>query len=154
MKSVMISIRPEWCALIASGRKTIEVRKTRPVIGTPFRCYIYQCLPKCGDWNDRDGKIIAEFMCDDIKSYPAHNFGGAKDFCETYWMPEKDMACLSHNEICAYGNGKTLYGWHISKLEIYDRPRELGEFCGASGRLQKPPQSWCYVREVNQNGDR
>ena len=29
MKSVMLSIRPEWCALIASGRKTIEVRDDR-----------------------------------------------------------------------------------------------------------------------------
>ena len=28
-KAVMISIRPKWCNLIASGKKTIEVRKTR-----------------------------------------------------------------------------------------------------------------------------
>ena len=30
MKSVLISIHPKWCELIASGKKTIEVRKTRP----------------------------------------------------------------------------------------------------------------------------
>lgn len=41
MKSVMISIKPKWCELIASGRKTIEVRKTRPKLETPFKCYIY-----------------------------------------------------------------------------------------------------------------
>ena len=40
-KSVLISIRPKWCELIASGEKTIEVRKTRPKPGTPFKCYIY-----------------------------------------------------------------------------------------------------------------
>lgn len=41
MKSVLISIQPKWCELIASGKKTIEVRKTRPKIETPFKCYIY-----------------------------------------------------------------------------------------------------------------
>lgn len=41
MKSVLISIRPKWCELIASGKKTIEVRKTRPKIEAPFKVYIY-----------------------------------------------------------------------------------------------------------------
>lgn len=41
MKSVMISIKPKYCELIASGKKTVEVRKTRPKIETPFKCYIY-----------------------------------------------------------------------------------------------------------------
>ena len=29
-KAVMLSIRPKWMEKIASGEKTIEVRKTRP----------------------------------------------------------------------------------------------------------------------------
>ena len=41
MKEVLISIRPEWCELIERGQKTIEVRKTKPKIDTPFKCYIY-----------------------------------------------------------------------------------------------------------------
>ena len=41
MKSVLISIQPKWCELIASGKKTVEVRKTRPKIEPPFKCYIY-----------------------------------------------------------------------------------------------------------------
>lgn len=40
-KAVMISIRPKWCEKIASGKKAIEVRKTRPKLQTPFKCYIY-----------------------------------------------------------------------------------------------------------------
>lgn len=40
-KAVMLSIRPKWCEKIASGEKTIEVRKTRPKLETPFKCYIY-----------------------------------------------------------------------------------------------------------------
>lgn len=41
MKAVLISIRPKWCQKIISGEKTIEVRKTRPKLNPPFRCYIY-----------------------------------------------------------------------------------------------------------------
>lgn len=40
-KAVMISIRPKWCEKIARGEKTIEVRKTRPKLEPPFKCYIY-----------------------------------------------------------------------------------------------------------------
>ena len=43
-KAVLISIRPQWCEKIASGEKTIEVRKTRPKLKTPFKCYIYCTL--------------------------------------------------------------------------------------------------------------
>lgn len=44
-KAVLISIRPKWCEKIISGEKTVEVRKTRPKLKTPFRCYIYCTLP-------------------------------------------------------------------------------------------------------------
>ena len=46
MKSVLISIQPKWCELIASGKKTVEVRKTRPKLETPFKCYIYATKPR------------------------------------------------------------------------------------------------------------
>ena len=32
MREVLISIQPKWCELIASGKKTVEVRKTKPKI--------------------------------------------------------------------------------------------------------------------------
>lgn len=81
MKAVLISIQPKWCELIASGKKTIEVRKTRPKIETPFRCYIYMTATKerCrlweyitayqnskGDILNGSQKVIGEFVCDDI----------------------------------------------------------------------------------------
>lgn len=46
MKSVLISIAPKYCELIANGAKTIEIRKTKPKIETPFKCYIYCTKPK------------------------------------------------------------------------------------------------------------
>ena len=41
MKAVLLSIRPNWCKLIWSGMKTLEVRKNRPNLKTPFKVYIY-----------------------------------------------------------------------------------------------------------------
>lgn len=46
MKSVLISIQPKWCELILKGKKTVEVRKTRPKLETPFKCYVYQTKGK------------------------------------------------------------------------------------------------------------
>lgn len=40
MKSVLISIRPEWVEKIVNGEKTIEVRKSAPK-ELPFKAYIY-----------------------------------------------------------------------------------------------------------------
>jgi hypothetical protein len=63
--------------------------------------------------------------------------------------------CLSEIEINDYLDGKTGYGWHISNLKIYDKPKELGEFMGRrktrfgieNFKMNRPPQSWCYVEE-------
>lgn len=40
-KAILLSIQPKWCGLIANGKKTIEVRKTKPKIKVPFKAYIY-----------------------------------------------------------------------------------------------------------------
>ena len=149
-KAVLISIRPKWAEKIASGEKTIEVRKTRPKIETPFKCYIYctidgiKKMPK--DYiaeNFERGKVIGEFTCDRI--YELAPLNHAPDGVE-------QQACLTREEIVQYLKG-TGYGWHISDLRIYNMPRELGEFTGLrtfkSGFelrvLDRAPQSWCYV---------
>ena len=56
-KAVLISSLQKWCSKIANGEKTIEVRKTRPKMNPPFKCYIYEC---------GNGKVIGEFLCDEI----------------------------------------------------------------------------------------
>lgn len=40
-KAVLISIHPEWCKRIFGGQKTVEIRKTRPEMNPPFKCYVY-----------------------------------------------------------------------------------------------------------------
>lgn len=145
-KAVLISIRPKWVEKIASGEKTIEVRKTRPKLATPFKCYIYcsrgsDARRLRGSW----GKVIGEFTCDQIWIGTPHNTNPL--FCMAAYMDGIDTE--------KYAKGKTLYGWHISGLLIYDTPRELGEFTGlrntrfgaGPAEIKRPPQSWCYVEE-------
>ena len=42
MKAILLSIKPQYCELIVSIQKKIEVRKSEPKIKPPFKCYIYQ----------------------------------------------------------------------------------------------------------------
>ena len=139
-KSILISIRPQWCELIAIGAKTLELRKSCPNTDVPVKCYIYQTKRKwIYKWLEKlglyQGKVIGEFVCDWIKRAvsPENGFVDVAD---------ANMACLTIKEIIEYSNGKTLYGWHISELVIYDKPRELREF-----GLTRPPMSWGYVQE-------
>lgn len=46
MKSILMSIKPKWIEKIASGEKTVEVRKSVPKCGTPFKVYMYCTNPK------------------------------------------------------------------------------------------------------------
>ena len=176
--AVLISIKPKWCELIASGKKTIEVRKTKPKLDAPFKVYIY-CTQEKGfasvlKNNERaDGKVIGEFVCDEIIKYDIDVDGGC------LWGEAQD--CLSGDEFEAYiETVNVIYGWHISDLLIYDKPKELREFfrfcgenpncdgCGAyyysstecgteeyccsimegCKPLSRPPQSWCHVEEL------
>lgn len=159
MADVLLSIRPKWCELIANGEKTVEVRKTRPKQDTPFRCCIYCTRPRfehedfiCLETDKGvrgfhgGGMVIGEFVCDEIYRIEAIGplpWGGSKGS----WAPfDPNDACLTASEIEDYINGEDGFGWHISNLVIYDNPVPLAEF-GEFG-MKRPPQSWCYVREV------
>ena len=130
MKEVLISIQPKWCELIASGKKTIEVRKTKPKLETPFKVYIYETLGKLqrfssiGYEHEGKGKVIGEFVCDSIECFTT-DYRADKEQTERI----SKQSCVSWLGMAEYEiNAFCLYGWHISNLVIYDKPRELGEF--------------------------
>ena len=56
---------------------------------------------------------------------------------------------LTLGEFINYTEGKRVYGWHISKPVIYDKPKELSDFY-CRKLLTRPPQSWCYVEELSE----
>lgn len=161
MKSVLISIQPKWCELIANGKKTVEVRKTKPKLETPFKVYIYctqgdnlnylkLCPNKNKFWVDNNafggnvaranGKVIGEFVCDEIDTITKRGVGNSFDYCYlnlNEWGNDDieieilaiKKSCISKDELNLYGkNVYKLYAWHISNLVIYDKPRELYNF--------------------------
>nr|DAD70365.1 MAG TPA: hypothetical protein [Siphoviridae sp. ctomJ2] len=221
MKSVLISIKPKWCELIANGKKTIEFRKTRPKCDMPFKCYIYCTKPKMPvRYNGRilmfeddlaitnrfgqgkrvenpygammegelflNGKVIGEFICNKIDrlavcGYDSRNteLRRVDDNLTAYDLDYDylNKCQLSLDNLKKYSNGSGLYGWHISDLVIYDKPKDLDDFmafgkthcdqknCGdclymgidgicdvkdIGQPTTRPPQSWCYVEEVKE----
>lgn len=187
MKSVLISIQPQWCELIASGKKTLEVRKTRPKLETPFKVYIY-CTNGSPYLNRRNGicylesrdmiggrgpgiyerlsgKVIGEFVCDDIRCFDVPYPAFQKELDKTIL----EQSCCTYYALHRYAYHDALYGWHISDLQIYRKPKKLHEFkqchkcpygdfqnclqheysCDGTYKLTRPPQSWCYVEDTD-----
>ena len=179
-KAVLLSIQPKWCELIASGKKTVEVRKRRPNLAPPFKVYIYQTrrtwiydiYSRISDWQ---GKVIGEFVCDRIDEHTNYSL----DEQHGHIKRREDLlrsACMTLKDWRDYiGSYRSDWGcaWHISSLIIYDKPKELSEFetkrtittltteHNIEGivhypkkeivfdKLIRPPQSWCYVEEIN-----
>lgn len=163
MRKVLICVHPKWCELIFNGQKTIEVRKTRPLIDMPFKVYVYEtkaCFVKCvrgacTKYGYGSGKVIGSFVCDKVyKIVPDGEY-----YSDGYDIDDDRLAetCLTREQLREYGKGVTLYGWHITDLKIYDKPKELGAFrkvclngkCSdciyEECRIIRPPQSWQYV---------
>ena len=135
MKSIMISIQPQWVSKILNKEKLVEIRKTKPKCELPCKVYIYCTMPNKQEnrkphswevvWLKR---VIAEFTLNNVATLE-------RDLND--WLPKnrydisnellKDIN-LNQNELWNYGQGKTLYAWRIDDLKIYDKPKELSEF--------------------------
>ena len=185
MKSVLISIQPKYCELIVNGKKTIEVRKTAPK-EEPFKAYIYCTKAKSqwrfsnyeGAYENSAGEIvyaqrhiIGEFVCD--KVYSIKNRGSRFSVADEEQSVTNEIArqsCLDYDDMVGYLGNKDGYGLHITALKIYDKPKELSEFCipckvscencknplyfeclcEEKGKkiVTRPPQSWQYINEL------
>ena len=174
MKSIMISIQPQWVSKILNKEKLVEIRKTKPKCELPCKVYIYctkgKKLYKCVSNFDEDllnGKVVAEFTLNKV---------GILERDLNDWLPKNryDVSNellkninLNQNELWNYGQGKTLYAWNIDNLKIYDKPKLLQVFfkpCGdcdkkdtdrciyedsyCRAKVIRRPQSWCYVEEL------
>ncbi len=186
MNEIMLSIRPKWCELIASGQKTIEVRKTKPKCNVPFKVYIYCTQSRipvrydesivmfeddlaitnrfgCGKHVENpygmlmEGEfllnctVIGEFVCDRVYELVTQSQGGS------YYVKGEDQSitndvarhsCLTLKDMHEYLRSNVGFGWHISDLIVYDKPRDLSDF-----GMKRPPQSWCYVEKERESND-
>ena len=176
MKAVLISIQPKWVEKIVKGEKTIEVRKTRPKLEVPFKCYIYETIEKVKEIVEEydsnfkllrrkrttkqwGGKVIGEFVCDRIDEYKCEFVDDDcletvhlidREDCDDEDYPDRTLiwsnegdnynfspddeiikgSRVSYKELKKYigYDFNTFYGWHITDLKIYDKPKELSEF--------------------------
>ena len=204
MIAVMKSVLPRICEKVTNGDCTILVSKTSPKCEVPFKCYIYMTATKerfylweyvtayensKGEILDGSQKVIGEFVCDKVFLLHPYTYDrGSADlerrkFIQTFEGSSREneilaATCLTQDEMFDYiGAGNYGYGWHISDLKIYGKPKELSEFytidesgndcciacvhhetpieempcrtCTGERRyLYRAPQSWQYVEEI------
>ena len=198
MKSVLISIRPQGVEKIchkigedetgkAIYEKRIEVRNTTPQ-EVPFKCYIYETKGQYVKFTHGAhtkygygrGKVIGEFICDRIICSQAYFDSQGKNHLTNVFPDDIKKTCLDEYDLWDYIAGKAVkanqmydgYLWHISDLKIYDKPKELSEFCipckvscencknplyfecwcEEKGKkiVTRPPLSWCYVEDLGE----
>ncbi len=191
MKSIILSCTPPECERIVNGDISILVRKKVPHISNlPFKVYVY-CTRAKSKWRyyDYEGayqnskgeivyaqqQVIGEFICDRVDEWECKN---RLEILESFpqwrasymfFIDDLEKTCLTYDDLWDYGEGKTLYGWHISDLKIYDRPRALSEFRACNGscnhckhrvvnpndvgdvrcenKITRPPKNYIYVEE-------
>jgi predicted transcriptional regulator len=138
MKSILVSIKPEWVAKILNGEKTIEIRKTMPKCDLPIDVYIY--CTKDNHYKDSlyevdkggydvdyyvpsepdfilNGKVVAKFTLNKVEEI-------TNRYCKGMLID----SCLTNHELNNYLGNCVGYAWHISNLVIFDKPKELSEF--------------------------
>ena len=200
MKSVLISIQPKWCEKICNGEKTIEVRKSAPK-EVPFKAYIYCTNQKINGeillTNDKKvegrnrgfrdngdiplaGKVIGEFICDKLTHMQAYRDKNKVLHLTNIDSDTLQKTCLKSYELFDYISNRDTHTnvtyngnlWHISDLKIYDKPKELSDFCipcktncedckkplfydcwkekGKIKVVTRPPQSYMWVKELEE----
>lgn len=121
-----------------------------------------------------NGKVVAEFTLNEFEDFSKweYDFGALVRHLDL-WAGTKG----NYPFLIDYLKGqKKGYAWHIDYLKIYDVPKELSEFkkrnkchyanyedgccfecctfydlgdCnGQYSKIERPPQSWCYVEEL------
>ena len=141
MRAVLASIKPYWAEKIYSREKDVEVRKTAP-------------SPESGCWDRHltvylyesgTGLVTGEFEMSGVEQVATPWFTG--------------NTCLTDVQLKEYGPGRDGWsrGWMIVSATRYEVPRKLSDFFGLRKtkfglepvKLNRPPQSWCYVEELS-----
>lgn len=166
MKSILLTIRLKYFYLTYKGTKNIEIRKSAP---KNFAGDVYEIISKTNfekdlmeiPENEREffkqfkGKIGLKFTLKAVHKFDWRLV--ANPFFKVRG------SCLGYDQLRKYATDKKgvvhdLYGWCISDLEIFDKPKELEEFYSTPKKinglygaemvnisLSNPPQSWCFV---------
>lgn len=136
MGAVLTSIQPPHTTNIFDGIKRIEWR-TRPM--PTGKHYVYETKNGGGI-----GKVIGECTIWRVKRH---------ENVSLIQEGHIDSGCVPYEFLEQYAKGKPLYAHFIVNAKRYDKPKELNRFILANTqhfcRVRRPPQSWCYVEELN-----
>ena len=173
---ILASLKPYYYYLIGERKKTIEVRKSA-LKNLPQDIAFYMSkdeksfakIPKefQEKYRKHFGKVGMRVICDKVYEYTFSHYEA--EYRVTH--VEQEAMCLNQPELIQYGKGATLYGWHISDLKIYDKPKPIMQFykpcpikiknCPGCelystymgccmNNIDRPPQSYMFVEELKE----
>lgn len=134
--NILLSIHPEYAAMIYAGDKKIEFRTNIPRKynlmddrGADY-IFLYETAPVYAvtGWMKLDSYINVNMI-----------LNGDRKHLKKMIINE---GRLTMEQIKAYKPNLQLWGWHIK--EVYNFGRK--EFITRFAPNEKPPQSWCYTR--------
>ena len=150
MSDILISINKPHTDNIFSGDKSLEWRKKPLPEGL---CYVYETKNKGGC-----GMVIGEMRI--VGSV-------AVDTGRPLPVGLVNAGCVHPVALKEYANNGTVYANLIEDAKRYDKPKPLsaygtkhkcnlsrkcseqGFLCAGYCKLTRPPQSWCYVEELD-----
>ena len=187
-KVILMSIHSNPLINILNEDKLREIRKKFP---KDYRGWIYLYCCKGGapvfipwefevekqedgtykaltDFEKGNGKVVARFWCDGVDEY-IHGINCDRLEKSDYEDFVKDnvceLSCLSEDELHAYASDLAFSSIHITRLEVFDKPKPLSDFRKVGyemfqyqtmrtseadkWRLTRAPQSWQYVFAEN-----
>jgi len=171
MKTIVISIRPEWACKILNGEKSIEVRKGLALYNAlkkakekgeevEFLMYVTTAKPHLktnqshstfylteDSLRNLNGKVVAKFKGDagriDVDDMGILYEGDGMS-CETLLHGSR----LTFKQLDDYLLGGKGTALHIRDLKIFDKPKTLADY-----GLKRAPQSWGYTKKGGTNGE-
>lgn len=129
MNYILMSIRVPYARLILAGKKTLEIRKTRP--NKTQGHHDLQVLLYESKRDGGRGLIVGTFRCRAIHSLRKLDL---QEVC--------DKACLDNAELYQYAAAtgrdiRDLWAWVVEEPVTFREPRSL-----CSLHVRCPPQSW------------
>ena len=124
MKTVLLSIKPEFAEKIFDGTKKFEFRKSIFKSDNVQKVVVYASSPV--------QKVIGEFSIEDILN----------DDVETIWKKTSRYSGITHDFYLSYfANKDKAYAIKIGKTRRYRQNRTLSDY-----NLSFAPQSFAYIR--------
>ena len=145
----LISIHPEHALNILNGIRHVNTQECSKgfvgwvyiyctkgggnlVWGSPLSHYVEESYVLTYGYSTKEandifgilnGKVVARFWFDEYEEVLVQHHIDSEQIERVL-----KQACIEHDDLDNYvGNKETIYAWHIKKLEVFDKPMEVGE---------------------------